>query len=1201
MKRFDVLDRHLNIHQHYLLEASAGTGKTFSIQNIVVRLLMSEPATFVISSQETAERKGADVKDCDEGIALSLENILVVTFTRAATRDLQQRIRTHIETCLHFLMQRLNTGISSAAAPDYLQAVMEQEERVIMQAKRLLQQALFSFDQASIFTIHSFCSRMLSQYALESDSGFQAGEGVEPLPNSELRQLIHDFFRTEMRPEHYSPTQLAILLKEDPEQTKLLKALKSGHEFAPQPNYSALFESFKSAFLRLKAELGLHTAHLRADIDRLLPLFKQCKEISNEQKPLWLERFAVLWDQPTFELADFEWLLSEGLLWSCCFDPALLKAGKSWPEQLHYPTLSLALEQQLVPLIQQATDFSSLLTRVAQGCLQLLKRYQYQEERTSPDDLLSKMEQALRQPAFAALIRRNYQAAIIDEFQDTDPLQWKLFKRLFVPEEGSWTGYLYLVGDPKQSIYSFRQADIYTYLSAAQTLGSERCFTLNVNYRSQPQLVHALNALFDNARVPHWLSLPKQSSTSLYYQPVQAAIDEEDRSNKDATERISKKLALQNTHAAVHFCLYESSGKRVKLEEVEERLFFPFIVQQVERLRSLHRWHYRQFAVLVRDRHQASRFTQFLDGQRIPSLNQRGISLAESLALPSLVDLLRAILQPHQMGLLKVALGSRLLGWTCQELRTMESIDSVCLTLYQLRYTLLEKGFAAFFEELLESHWKADGLTLLHRLLRQPDGLEFYHDLQQISDLIITHHLNGWNQPEGLIAFLDSFKQWAIDEDERLLRLQDPNQDGIKIITLHYSKGLEFDVVFALGLAQRDYKKSDLIPVEHGERIIQTPLKQEDPLYQLHCEEVDAEKMRQLYVALTRAKYQLYIPAILGNPTPLAWGEASPLDLWMARFQQPAADYATLYSRIPQDNGRSLLSFLDTEGAQHGISYSLHTELTLPPLSPPMRTALTLLPPRRVQVTSTPLLITSFTSLNQARGTSENASILDADEELQPPHDFNPSHRSIHLLPASSSTGILIHQIMEKIDFNTWKNFKAAAEGADLISPFTQQTDFAGWESTLAEMVFQSLKCPLLPNGFTLADLPSHQLYREMEFLFPATELPGLSGTRLVKGVIDLIFCHEGKYYLLDWKSHWLGPHLDDYQAGRLKQVMQEHGYFLQAQLYSEALRRYLALVEQRPFEECFGGAIYLFVRGLNPHNSDGIFHVKENLCSAKA
>jgi exodeoxyribonuclease V beta subunit len=1154
---FNVLDRALPIHQNYLLEASAGTGKTFSIQNIVVRLLIEKPS-------------------------IPLNKILVVTFTRAATRDLLLRIRTNIEDCLSALNQWLDDATIIESAPDYLKGVMEEGEEAVADAKRSLQHALFTYDQASIFTIHSFCSRMLKQYAIESDMGFHANDGLDALPNSELRQVIRDFFRTELHENLYSPAQMAIILSQDPKQNKLLSAIKSNQEFAVQPTYQDLFKQFIEVMRELKIQFN-NSILLLEDFEKQIVNYTSYKKIKIEERNGWIQWFVTLFDKNHWQSEDFDRLIDNGVLWHKFLDPSLLGKSKAalHSNLLHYPTFTQTVQDTLDPIVKKARDFSTLLVRLAKDCSQHLRRYQSEEERIAPDDLLTKMDAALNHPLFASKVRNDFQAAIIDEFQDTDPLQWRIFKKLFIPEKTSWEGFLYLVGDPKQSIYSFRHADIYTYLAAAQTLGEECCFTLNVNYRSQPFLIQALNTLFDSKHLPQFMPLPKKEY-QLSYKPVLAS---------------SKNQPFHDVHGAVHFFAADAGlNPKSKLDDLEQKVFFPFIVQEIRRLRKEKSFTHSQFAVLVRDRHQALRLTEYFNTYQIPFINQKGISLVESGALTSLIDLLRAILHPHDRSAVKAALGSALIGFVFTELQILSSYDEIFLLIQQLRHVLIENGFSSFFEDFLQSQWKKDGITVQTRLLAQNHGLEFYHDLQQIADLIIEHQFNGWNTPEGLIAFLDHFEEWGEDENEKVMRVQDPNKDGVKIITMHYSKGLEFDVVFALGLIKRDSIKSCIIPIEKEGKIIQTPVQNDSQEFVEHCKEVDAEKMRQLYVALTRAKYQLYIPVILNQVTSLIdFGTASPIDLFLGRLQQPLGDYTELYHRIQKGHGKPLLNFLEYEGKQNHMTHSVHSSIELTNEHMEKNEVYHLVKPRTVSVFGDPLVISSFTGLSrhQAITKSENSLQLS-----MPPHDFEIENKHVHSLPASSTTGVFIHEIMEKIQFSHWKDKENGQCCIDLVRPYLSHSPFKNWEQTFADLIYNTLRVDLgiLETPFCLADLQSIHHYREMPFLYPCKgalaieELTQENG--LIKGIIDLIFIYQNKYYIVDWKSNWLGPDTEAYELQNLHSAMEENSYFLQAEIYKEALRRYLKVVEARSFDTCFGGTFYLFMRGMKLGKKTGIYKV---------
>lgn len=1164
MKQFNVLDRKLSLHQHYLLEASAGTGKTFSIQNIVVRLL---------------------IESHDQKEPLLLQKILIVTFTRAATQDLTTRIRANIEQALHFLQSWLHESLIADQIPDYLKACIEKGDDTVKLACKRLQQALFTFDQAQIFTIHSFCARMLRQFAMESDLGLHSLSGDEPLPQSELMTIIRDFFRTEVRIEQFSPAQLEILLKEDPNQRKLLKIIQSHYLLPSFSTFREIYLQFKDHMQALKKSLSLTSKKMIEDFQAQASSYRNYKAGETKAETLAkIIRFAQLFDKEEWSTSDLDGLIRDGMVWNKALDTLLLKTNSLIAKELHYPELTDRLKTTLHLLIEEASDFATLLARMALDCQQLLRRYQQEEEKLSPDDILRKMHKALNQNPFLEHVRASYQAAIIDEFQDTDPLQWQIFRRLFISDPCTWKGYIYLVGDPKQSIYSFRQADIYTYLEAAQILGESHCFSLDVNYRSQSRLVQALNVLFANDHVPQLMSLPKKN-LYLSYQPVKASM-------------INGEQIFDDARGSIHFFIADGQLlKKPKLTDLETQIFFPFIAQEIARLKKEKGFAYHQFAVLVRDRHQALRLAEFFDQNFIPCLNQRGTSLAESPALQALTDLIRAILHPRDRGAIRTALGSPLMGWTHEELKNIESMEFILLFIQRLKSCLFEKGFATFFQELLRTISKPNGQTIQEQILEREGGLEFYRDLQQIVDIVIDHQYQEWNGLEGIIPFLDQFKIWEQNDDKRVKRFQDSTRDGVKILTLHFSKGLEFEIVFALGLVNHTGFKEDLIPIELNGQLFLTPSSDKSEEYQRYYEENDAEKMRQLYVALTRAKYQLYIPVATNFSFDLMRGEASPMDLFLAHLNQPnITSHEVLYERMKSDLSKNLINFLETIGHKNFMTYSVHQKVLYNhDFSGKNEKKFQFLQePSAISVIHKPLWMTSFSTLSQyvEQKSVEHIPLLQSS-----PHDFNCLMKNVHTLPANSETGLLIHHILEKITFYDLKKADHMEHVIPFVRPFVQKSLFKEWESVIATLIFNTLKTPLpqVSDTFCLAHLESTQFYREIPFVFPYKKGEGIEEIDfkegLIKGVIDLLFYHEGFYYLVDWKTNWLGIELEAYESASLEITMKEHSYFLQAAIYTEAVKRYLKLVDPRPFEECFGGIFYLFLRGLQPGKNMGIYH----------
>lgn len=1163
MQSFNVLDRQQDIQRSYLLEASAGTGKTFSIENIVVRLLI----------------EGDNPP--------SLEQILVVTFTRAAMRDLKIRIRLNIEKALIYFSDPSQID----SAPDYLRPYCEQGGEILQQAKRRLEQALFCFDQSGIFTIHGFCSRMLRENLFEADIGAHAARDEETNMDERMIQTIRDFFRTELKVDYYSPGQLMLVLEEhghsiEKLEKALLKIMKTGLEVEGLPGFSEQFVRFKQCMNELKKKHTLIPNKIVADFLLQAPAYEKLCDRSRNVKPEILqkiERFAALFDKEEWNVADFDQLLANGLFFVDALDPARLKAS-SKPislDALNYSTLLSSLRTKLYPLIQEAANPILIVARMAKGCREMLHTYISEEEKFGFDDLLHKMHKGVQNPLFAEKVRKKYRAAIVDEFQDTDHLQWEIFRILFMQQNRDW-GKLYLVGDPKQSIYAFRQADIYTYLSAAEVMGSHNHASLDTNYRSQPSLVYALNALFSQESAPGLIALPSISK-ALEYRPVKAS-----------TSTLEKKFS--DTWGSVHFCFaespVESTGKQLPIDLLEEEAFFPFFAKEIERLHQLDGIKYNQCAILVSDRFQASRLAAFLKTQSIPTLLQKASKISESPAVPALCELLQAVIHPKRGGAVKIALGGKIIGWDHFKVRALEDaeqLEGVLERFYALRRLLFTKGFAAFFEGLMASRWNDTPETITERLLALEFGVDFYDDLWQIATLLMEEEEYNRASPETMLAFLDRLQTQENQDEERLKRFSDNSLDGVNILTLHSSKGLEFDIVFAVGLITRSRTPEELIPIkkEGGTRYLQAITDKDSVLYQQHCHEIDAEKIRQLYVAMTRAKYRLYLPVALGpHCKPPLLGSASPMDLFLARLGYPETGLDRLYERIAGYEGSAVRRFLSGLSSEIRMTHNALTRQKVSEKRAAMLSEVsTLCVPEAVHIPGKRQSMFSFTTLTANQ--SKPSIVSDS-----PPHDYLAEEKTAHTLPSGSDTGNLLHQILERI-------CRESISGLEkIVYEETRNSLFSGWESVIIQMIEKAFQTPLSVGNqiFRLRDISTDSCYCETEFLYRSNGIKNLEGFTetegFLKGVIDLLFYHEGKYYLLDWKSNWLGPTEESYRDESLKQAMEQSHYFLQAEIYRDALQRYLRLVDARPFDEIFGGVFYVFLRGVS--STTGIYHFFE-------
>ena len=652
MKEFDCLDPQTPITGHHFLEASAGTGKTFAIEHLVTRLLL-------------------------QGVPLT--QILIVTFTRAATRELKARLRQAIVRAYH-----------SSSVP-YMQNLADPET-----ARFRLEQALATIDEAQIFTIHGFCHRMLSEYAFEAKLGFELASEEETTYRDLLRNQVTDFFRTSLTPNAFSPAQLNALLKNDPEKLtkKILNLIEKEGEFPHYPDFTTSLQAFKAAY----AECPSVTLD---DYLEIAPFFNKLRSF------IFTHQVELLTEPPSQKTFD-ELLYHKDNVLTFLNEENLNKRKK---EPL--PTKArvfFKLREKLLPIIEEARHPVHTLSRMAQACRQEATTLLNRHHVCSPDDILKKMAECLNHPAFLKPLRQRYRAAIIDEFQDTDPLQWSIFKRLFIDEP---IATLYLVGDPKQSIYSFRSSDIYSYLAAAQVIKNKA--QLRTNYRSEPKLLNVLNQLF--SQNPDWLAL---ENVPLKFHPVQIP-----PSAKDTT--------LSDNKGPLHFFILEKEKTREKSwpsPEMEHATFFPFIAEEIHTL-TQNGFAFQEIAILVKDRFQSSRLKAYLAKQNIPVLSKGSDLLTETSLYPFFHALLKCLLHPTQSHAIKHFLAHPLLPYSHQDLKDPSILTEVKAAFTHFSYLFHHQGFESLLSALLHHPWK-EGKTLEPLIIEQ-GSLEAFSDFSKIS------------------------------------------------------------------------------------------------------------------------------------------------------------------------------------------------------------------------------------------------------------------------------------------------------------------------------------------------------------------------------------------------------------------------------------------------------------------------------------
>ena len=1168
-----------------LIEASAGTGKTWNICGLYLRLLLEK--------------------------AIPVDQILVVTFTKAATAELRERIRSRLQEMQRALRQP-DDAITDLFARDLLAALSLQgglDRQVLAQR---LESALLGFDQASIATIHGFCQRALA------DVPFSAGQAfdIELLPDDTLllAETAADFWRCHVATALTDPGLINYLI--DKNFTPEFLARQIGRRVSkplacycwPEqeavseaPDYSALQQQFK----RTRA---CWTAQHQAAGDYLLTQFPG-RAHGGSYKPASIQQGLDDWDA-YFARGDVHGVISKEQRLLTRNTLIEKKTGKG--EALSHPLFDCLDDylQQRESLLQyyEQQRLQLLQCALTQGPL-CFREKKAQRRLASYDDLLSNLYDALMSPdlpELASKLKTRFPCALIDEFQDTDPLQFGIFKKIY-----GESGPLFLVGDPKQAIYGFRNADIFTYLHAKD--GASACYSLGDNQRSTKALIEGVNGLFQANTAAFMLDGFPPYQPVRFGQKPRSTLRDQTRHTADLTlwhlpldaagqvrlKSDARALAVQATAAEISRLLQAAAEGQLVLqapgEGGEQR---PVKAGDI--------------AVLVRSHAQGSAIKQALQTLGVGSIELSQARVFDSLQAEELYYLLQAIAEPSRAKLVLAALATEVMGKTASDIAAIAASDSLLagqMTRFADYRTLAQrKGFGVLWQTLLND------FAVAQRFLQFADGERRLTNLRHLGELL--------QQAAARLIGLDELIRWLAEQrssdssgnESAQLRLES-DANLVQIVTVHKSKGLEYPIVFCpffwdswLGtpggnLEGREY--------HDAQRDLRVDFNGDSGKAEARLEAA-AEQVRLIYVGLTRAVHRCYL--VLGS------------------YAQKSGR-----SQTSLPSSRSILNWLVAGEGMDAASW-LENKKTPPEILACWQAWLTTLPPdlaslgeipacpgqplRQPETTggkfSTPPLpplslpvwrMGSFTSLNQALVRDDEAR-PDRDSALSE-HDTLPAmttppalpRNDILHFPRGALPGEAIHALFEKIDFSddsTWPTFiKHVLQEYPLPSHGENQADPATMLATLLPSV---LTTPL-PAGFTLASIGPQHRFVEMEFSFPARQVdanrlnallrahridqPPLAFRELngyLKGFIDLIFMHQGRYYLVDWKSNHLGWTPEAYAHDALATAMREHGYHLQYLLYTLALHRFLRhRLPGYAYSQHFGGVNYLFVRAVRP------------------
>ena len=1109
-----------------LIEASAGTGKTYSIANLFLRLVLGHGV-------ETA---------------YSVDQILVVTFTRAATAELSGRIRARLE-------QAFRDFRDGESKDDFINDLIAQTEDNIT-AIKALNAAILSMDEASISTIHSFAVKALQAFVFET--GALAEVELSEGGSENTERLLDDLFRR-------------LLILEEGEAKAIFAATGLGnrslfHQYFGQFNTQAIYTP--------QLSLVASGEPLATQLNQVLQLVDAEDKDANAQRQKLIKSFIVQW-------LNFQ------------------------SSQIDLSSMQL---DEVITLINTKLN-----------------------QKEAGDDL-------------RRIITQTYPVCLVDEFQDTDPEQFRMFDQIY-QQAPIGTGF-FMIGDPKQSIYAFRGADIFSYLNVREAVKKDQAkaasggqsspgiFSLDTNWRSKQSLVDATNALFQESPPPQ---PPVFLDNRIGYQPVKSCESESNENKGDYylgdgsqlseeslifvgnphDDDIKKDTLLyqyaKDTACRISALLHSKSGARIKKGTDDDRPLSPGDI-----------------AVLVRSGREAQKVREALArpdiALRSVYMSQKDSVFGDSEVSEDLYFILVAIHEFSNKRRLKSALATPLLRGFASgfaELDQFETSDEA--------FELLTAEFSGYHKL-----WQENGiLTALNHLFthrslfaaiaRRQDSDRIFTDYRHLGDLLQQQDMQSGSEEQLIDWYASQLNDDSqLDEDSKRIRLES-DENLVKIVTIFVAKGMEYPVVFlpffylpwAIDLKKKlplyhdeENKFRATIDFESGDELIKQRMKRESL----------AEEMRLLYVAVTRAIYQCYIgisasthykPAVFDQTV---WSHL--LDIEEPRAQWEEIKGA-LKNRLGDDQSVAY-ALLDDVGSQ----LFKPTQESRPVITRPDEKVVA--PYSSWQITSYSALAHGKKLVTHDKGDDEQTDPNPV-EETQPDHlaeaeQVQWGNNARYTLKGSAVTGNCLHDIFEHYALDPAREFPPLVEklllryGLD-NPPRVQRGEFieaiSNWlESSLRqELVLDSNDTghPTLLDLFT-----NQQVIPELAFDFAiganntavnmasvnqVLNEAGLDGLPeavseihgLMTGAIDLVFIHNSKVYVLDYKSNTLGKAPRFYDQNSMAACMRDSRYDLQYMIYSTAVHRYFsshfssryAFEQEASKELSFGGVCYLFLRGM--------------------
>lgn len=1109
-KNFDASE--VELKNSNLIEASAGTGKTYSIAILVLRLIL--------------EKK------------ILIQDILMVTFTNAAVAELEERIRRFVRNAYRYTQGEEITD-------NTIKKIVDKHNRE--EAIEILKLAVLHLDETSVMTIHGFCQQTLTEFAFETNQLFSAELITDD--SVVLKEEVQKFWR-----KHITGIQtelLSLLIDEKLDLADIQSIVKShisGKNYIYySKNETYAFEHSKQ--LEFLKEIQNSELEVKKSEDEFIEYIQSHKNEIIEK--LNANRNAQKSLLPLInQTEEFIAKIQEGI-----------KKNTKYILELEELVIKISrlefLRNEVVKRVEDARNY--LYAFAIQEITSTVKLHLLSHNLLSYDDLIANLHKALTDKPnlrLEAELRKKYKAVFIDEFQDTDRQQYEIFKTAFQQES-----ILFYIGDPKQSIYAWRKADIATYFEARNSV--DKVYGMNTNYRSTTKMIAAMNDFFLPTDECDTFYFTQEKDRIDYIKVDAPKVDEKGQLMIENQECIPITVGVFKNKSQINA---ETARQVLDLLSNEKNTVYDKNIDSQRRIKPS------DIGILVRTQGRAIEIKNELGKLRIPAVTNTGAKILISNEAMELVSILEAMLKPLRSNINR-ALKTIFINMKTQSVLKVDEEKSVQL-FKSYNEIWMNKGIYASLMSFVNDFNVRDFLLSEKAM----NGERILTNLYHLSEILYKVESRQRLNPTELTDWLKKSNVSNDGTEDEMEQRIESDENSVNIVTIHSSKGLQYNIVIAPDLDWVYNHKYDIVNLRRKDGTYITAKRNQlnEEEIELHKYQDEQENRRLLYVAITRAVYKCYI------------------------YKNDYGHFknSTLSFFINQIQENEWIAF--TEPVEPKVEYYSAPEF-----------------PKQIH----PKL--EEINIRENNWQQMSYSSLSAKMDLQPKENYLETKEDYERfvfkdLPKGAHTGNFIHFIFENISFNYPESWEIAIDKA-ISRFFPLKKEDEKFRENIAVFLYHIMHSDLKTfwGSLQLASVSSTKVLHELEFDFPVSlfspkQLESIEGRRvlisnrftqkkiegMMTGFIDLFFEHNGKYYVLDWKSNYLGPSLENYSQEKLEKTMIENNYHLQHLIYSLAVKKYLKsrLGEDFDFNKKFGGVFYLFVRGMRQNSESGVYYYKPPL-----